>query len=63
MHDRDGTIVVMVIQDQFLFPTGVPHRSLVPTATPSMNYHDDSTLGMETGVSHHHLTEGSHLIC
>eukprot|EP00978_Attheya_sp_CCMP212_P029275 scaffold103475_cov67-Attheya_sp.AAC.4 len=53
MNDRDCMTVVMVIQDQFLFPTGVPDRSLVPRATPSMNNHDDGTLGMETGVSHH----------
>eukprot|EP00978_Attheya_sp_CCMP212_P007631 scaffold17687_cov51-Attheya_sp.AAC.1 len=53
MNDRDGMTVVIVIQDQFLFPTGVPGRSLIPMATPSMNNHNDGTLGMETGVSHH----------
>eukprot|EP00978_Attheya_sp_CCMP212_P040049 scaffold214612_cov20-Attheya_sp.AAC.1 len=47
MNDCDGIAVVIVIQDQFLFPTGVP------MATPSMNNHDDGTLGVETGVSHH----------
>eukprot|EP00978_Attheya_sp_CCMP212_P035238 scaffold152046_cov55-Attheya_sp.AAC.4 len=53
MNDCDGTTVVIMTQVQFLITSGMPDISLMTTATPRMNTHNDGTLDMGTGVSHH----------
>eukprot|EP00978_Attheya_sp_CCMP212_P033585 scaffold136224_cov35-Attheya_sp.AAC.1 len=54
MNDRVGTMnQVQCLMTSGVPDKSVPNRSLIPTATPSMKKRDDSTLGVETGVSHH----------
>eukprot|EP00978_Attheya_sp_CCMP212_P031099 scaffold116378_cov53-Attheya_sp.AAC.1 len=50
MNDCDGTTVVIVNQVQFLITSGMSDRSLVPTATPRMNNHDDALTKMLMGA-------------